>query len=61
MVTSPNGQGVMVLGGSSLSHQIFELKSRIMIWSRLNQTLQYGRNSHVALPISDMSFIRKWN
>ena len=86
MITSPGGQGVILIGGyNALEHQIskslIELKSSSMdceemefinlnnetikeikciyyyrgntAWNVLDQTLQYSRKWHIALPISN--------
>ena len=58
MVTSPNGDGVVLLGGYNskaykYSKAIIELKGTTLKWVTLNQTLRYPRKWHVALPIPD--------
>ena len=56
MVTSPTGKGVIVMGGEKESEEdskeMFEL-SQSMEWTRLEQTLQIGREGPLAIPIPD--------
>ena len=56
MVTSPSGKGVIVMGGQTESgedsKEMFEL-SQSMEWTRLEQTLQIGREGPLAIPIPD--------
>ena len=61
MVTSPNGQGVIVMGGykdneRKVSDAIIELCGKTidsMKWKVLNMTLQFHRQSFVVLPITN--------
>ena len=55
MMTSPNGNGVIVIGGynDSLgedSNLIFEIKSGSNSWTQLKLKLQYARVNHVSIP-----------
>ena len=55
MVTSPTGRGVIVMGGMKIlknSKEMFEL-SASMQWTRLEQTLDFGHEYPVAIPIPD--------
>ena len=60
MVTSPNGQGVIVMGGykddeRQVSDSIIELSGKTidsLKWRVLKLTLQFPRQSFVVLPIS---------
>ena len=61
MVTSPNGQGVMLIGGygNNVTEDIFDFVDVVlelttkpfMKWKILEQKLKYPRYSHVTLPI----------
>ena len=60
MVTSPNGQGVMLIGGQGVMliggyvfvDVVLELTTKpFMKWKILEQKLKYPRSSHVTLPI----------
>ena len=61
MVTSPMGNGVIVIGGRTnnvgkgwnVSNVMFELKTNSMEWIQLNQTLQQAMYHHLAIPIPD--------
>ena len=58
MVTSPTGKGVVIIGGwneksSKYSTSLFELDGRNMEWTKLKQTLEYGRVGHISFPIHD--------
>ena len=55
MVTSPSGQGVILIGGFNLSEgkhsdTMIELTAS-MKWKTLEQKLKYPRDRHVTLPI----------
>ena len=57
MVCSPNGDGVIVIGGWNSeigkdSVEVLELKNDSNEWQMLETKLQFGRRFHVALPIS---------
>ena len=56
MVTSPTGKGVIVMGGflkhGRISKAMFEL-TQSMEWTRLEQTLQIGHWTPLAIPIPD--------
>ena len=63
MLTSPNGQGVIMIGGYNsnkpgVSYSFIELDAKTMKWTILNTKLQYARKGHVAFYISD-NFIRQ--
>ena len=59
IVTSPNGQGVMLIGGYSVTENgptgldtVIELTAKpFMKWKILEHKLKYPRSRHVALPI----------
>ena len=66
MVTSPTGQGVIVIGGNrgrkfaqmdyKNSKEIFELSGTMMDslkWKRLKQNLQYAHFCPLVIPIPD--------
>ena len=56
MVSSPSGQGVVVIGGYNhnefkYSNNFLELHSSQMKWIKLQQTLQYARSHHIVFAI----------
>ena len=55
MVTSPDGQGVMVIGGYNEDEDdhssIYELRGNPLRWTLLKQKLKYPRKWHVSIPI----------
>ena len=60
MVTSPNGQGVMLIGGQGfVTDDIFDFVDVVlelttkpfMKWKILEQKLKYPRSDHVTIPI----------
>ena len=61
MVTSPDGRGVMLIGGytrniiprDGFSNSIYELRGGSNKWIKLEQTLKYGRRDLVVIPIPD--------
>ena len=60
MVTSPSGNGVVVIGGLNIRecefyNKIFELKNngKKLKWMQLKQKLTHERTGHVAIPIPD--------
>ena len=58
MVTSPNGKGVIIIGGKIESQGIYskailELNSPYGSWKILGQKLLRGRHNHLAFPIND--------
>ena len=61
MVTSPDGGGVMIVGGEDRtnnvrSSKILELRaggSGVVDWQEVDQELENGRNSHVVIPVPD--------
>ena len=65
MVTSPRGNGVIVIGGVGGEDQkknhfsekaLFELRGNSiesLKWIQLKQTLEYGRRYHMAVPVPD--------
>ena len=77
MVTSPNGQGVILIGGYTVtepisnndwaekkpSDSVIELTAKpFMKWKSLEQKLKYPRYGHVTLPIPlKMTFESKEN
>ena len=54
MVTSPDGGGVMIIGGwtgsSSKSPKILELRAGGSSWQERAQKLDNGRDKHVVIP-----------
>ena len=66
MVTSPTGNGVIVIGGKtdsgrgSRSNEMYEMSEGKttdpffpLQWKKLDQKLQYGRVNHMAIPIPE--------
>ena len=59
MVTSPDGGGVMIVGGlanSVRSSKILELRaggSGVVDWQEVDQELENGRNYHTVIPVPD--------
>ena len=60
MVTSPDGGGVMIVGGYvpavSYSPKILELRaggSGVVDWQEIDQELENGRSNHVVIPVPD--------
>ena len=58
MVTSPDGQGVLLVGGynddtNEVTNLILELNGETMEWNFLKQTLKWPRKGHVAFQIPD--------
>ena len=60
MVTLPDGEGVMIIGGYTSSNhnspKILELRaggSGVVDWQEVDQELENGRNSHVVIPVPD--------
>ena len=54
MAESPDGRGVLLLGGdskTSYEDRILELRAGANSWIILNITLQYGRSSHIVIPL----------
>ena len=55
MATSPDGNGVILVGGTSNSDSILELKADgqgwVREWTTLSTKLQYARNSHIVIPV----------
>ena len=56
MVTSPDGMGVIIVGGFSSSQEKRILESRFdgsqfLPWQVMDQELDYERYSHVVIPI----------
>ena len=55
MVTSPDGNGIILLGGSGLGAKILELRRDTngwaSSWTTMKQELKYARSLHVAIPI----------
>ena len=58
MVTSPDGNGIILLGGyqdSSPSAKILELRRDtngwVRAWTTLKQKLKFARHLHVAIPV----------
>ena len=54
MSTSPDGNGVILVGGLN-SDSILELKADgqgwVGAWTTLSTKLQYGRSSHIVIPV----------
>ena len=56
MVASPTGKGIIAMGGSSSgvnSKAMFELTQSMEEWTRLEQTLQIGHWTPLAISIPD--------
>lgn len=57
MVTSPNGQGVVLLGCTDKSsrYNIYQLIQKMgkLQWEQMNQTLKYPRSKAVSMLIPD--------
>ena len=61
MVTSPDGGGVMIIGGYDYTNskpigKILELRaggSGIIDWQEVDGELENGRNSHVVIPVPE--------
>ena len=59
MVTSPSGNGVIILGGMSTepsddlacNKNLFEWKCNSELWTKLSHELNYPRRSSVAIPL----------
>ena len=56
MVTSPNGNGVVIIGGyddilGEDSNLIFEMKGDLTMWRKMKQSLHFPRVNHVAIPL----------
>ena len=66
MITSPNGTGVIIIGGEvgfsgfeerrnedpkDPSHHLIELNGDTMEWKILDQKLDHGRRNHIAISI----------
>ena len=60
MVTSPDGMGIIIVGGynedsDSSEKRILESRfdgSQFLPWQVIDQELDYGRRGHVVIPIS---------
>ena len=57
MVTSPDGGGVMIIGGyipsTDTSPKILELRAGGSSWQERAQELDNGRYSHVVIPVPE--------
>ena len=57
MVTSPDGGGVMIIGGrtssNSRSPKILELRAGNSSWQERDQELDNGRYRHVVIPVPE--------
>ena len=61
MVTSPDGGGVMIIGGwdaanGMKSGKILELRARgsgIIEWQEVDEELENGRYGHVVIPVPE--------
>ena len=57
MVTSPDGGGVMIIGGytssNSKSPKILELRAGDSSWQEHDQELDNGRRRHVVIPVPE--------
>ena len=55
MATSPDGNGVILVGGEGNSDSILELKADgqgwVGAWTTLSTELQYGRGYHIVIPV----------
>ena len=71
MATSPDGNGVILVGGGSESgslNSILELKADgqgwVGLWTTLATKLQYARHSHIVIPVlmdKEICGFGKWN
>ena len=53
MVTSPDGGGVMIIGGYPYSPKILELRAGGSSWQERAQKLDNGRSTHVVIPVPE--------
>jgi hypothetical protein len=55
MVPTPDGTGVVMIGGATTEKDLHELKcsSRTCIWTKLNKQLSVGRFYGVAMYVPD--------
>ena len=57
MVTSPDGGGVMIIGGytpsNNYSPKILELRAGGSSWQEHDRELENGRYSHVVIPVPE--------
>ena len=71
MVTSPDGNGIILIGGQHIKlrrdvnfHESWNISAKILelrrdtngwasSWTTMKQKLKYGRQEHVAIPISN--------
>ena len=59
MVTSPDGMGIIIVGGLNLDSLSTEKKilesrfdgSKFLPWKVMDHELKYGRDNHVVIPI----------
>ena len=55
MVRSPDGNGIILLGGVGHGKKILELRRDTngwaSSWTTMKQKLKYSRNLHVAIPV----------
>ena len=55
MAESPDGRGVLLFGGESdedpYENRILELRAGADSWNILDVSLNYGRGSHVVIPL----------
>ena len=68
MVTSPDGGGVMIVGGydytnNVMSSKILELRaggSGVVDWQEVDQELANGRSGHTVIPVPDSITTCNW-
>ena len=61
MVTSPDGGGVMIVGGYDSTNYVYSPKilelraggSGVVDWQEVDQELENGREAHVVIPVPD--------
>jgi hypothetical protein len=55
MVPTPDGTGVVLIGGATTLKDLHELKcsSRSCNWKKLNKQLSVSRNGHIAFYVPD--------
>ena len=57
MVTLPDGEGVMIIGGYTSSNhnspKILELRAGGSSWQEVEQELDNGRRNHVVIPVPE--------
>jgi hypothetical protein len=62
MVPTPDGTGVVMIGGETTGKDLHELKcsSRTCNWMKLNKQLSVGRNRAVAFYVPCLWTLKSW-